>query len=283
MVLLSIESGTVSGVASSPTARSVFSQGALESPVDLEMEYPMSKAVLIAAALVLAPLALSSQEVQDRKDREPSYVGKNVGPNERADDKSPSSFRDSVGRAIDTVMEACSADIDDFCGTVTSGGGRVSLCMLAHEDQLSGRCRSALYRVSRELKRNVDRVAGACWGEIQTLCGDAGKIGQCLEQKRGSLSSSCQTIVGTLGQRVHRLMALLGMPVYSSDSKNLGLVVEVIKGPDEKLQSIRVDIGRVLGLGTKVVTITADKLESLPGIKVLLSEAEVRALSEDKK
>ena len=50
------------------------------------------------------------------------------------------------------------------------------------------------------LKRNVDRVAEVCWNEIQTLCGDAGRIGQCLEQKRGSLSSSCQTIVGALGK-----------------------------------------------------------------------------------
>ena len=68
------------------------------------------------------------------------------------------------------------------------------------------------------------------------------------------------------------------MPVYSSDNKNLGQVVEVVKGPDDKVQSIQVDIGRVLGLGTKVVTITADKFEQLPGIKLLLSDAEVRSL-----
>jgi hypothetical protein len=42
-------------------------------------------------------------------------------------------------------------------------------------------------------------------------------------------------------------------------------------------------IGRVLGLGTKVVTITAEKLERLPGIKVLVSDAEVRTLPEAKK
>jgi hypothetical protein len=42
-------------------------------------------------------------------------------------------------------------------------------------------------------------------------------------------------------------------------------------------------IGRVLGLGTKVVTITAENLERLPGIKVLVSDAEVRTLPEAKK
>ena len=60
-------------------------------------------------------------------------------------------------------------------------------------------------------------------------------------------------------------------------------MVEVVKGPDDKVQSIQVDIGRVLGLGTKVVTITADKFEQLPGIKVLLSDAEVRSLPDAKK
>ena len=182
----------------------------------------MNKGVLIAAALALAPLAASSQQVPDTKDREPSYVGKSgerAAASERTDDLSQTDVRDRVAQAIETVEDACSADIDDFCGKVTFGGGRVSLCMQAHEDRLSSGCRSALYRVSRELKRNVDRVAEVCWNEIQKFCGDAGKIGQCLEQKRGSLSSSCQTIVGALGQRVRRLMGLVGMPVYSSDNK----------------------------------------------------------------
>jgi hypothetical protein len=49
---------------------------------------------------------------------------------------------------------------------------------------------------------------------------------------------------------------------------------------DSKVQSIQVDIGRVLGLGTKVVAIGADKTEPLAGIKVRMSEAVLRALAE---
>jgi hypothetical protein len=119
--------------------------------------------------------------------------------------------------------------------------------------------------------------------EIQTLCGETGKVGQCLAQKKGSLSDSCQIIVGAIGQKARVLAGLVGVPVYSSDNKNLGQVVEVTKGADNKVQSIQVDVGRVLGLGTKVITITADKVERLPGIKVLLSEQEVRSLPEAKK
>ena len=233
----------------------------------------MNKAVLVAAALVLAPMAVWSQELPQ--------LGKSAAPSERTDDLLQSAVEDRVAQSIDRVADACAADMDDFCGRVTSGGGRVSLCMLAHEDQLSSGCRSALYRISRDLRRNVERTAEACWNEIKTVCGETEKVGQCLGQKKGSLSSSCQTIIGAMGQKLRGLA--VGMPVYSSDNKNLGQVVEVIKGPDNKVQSIQVDIGRVLGLGTKVITITADKLERLPGIKIQLSEAEVRSLPEAKK
>ena len=245
----------------------------------------MNKVVLIVAALVLAPVASLSQGVTDRKDREPASVGKSseqAVPSERADDTSQSAIRDRVAQAIETIENACAADLDDFCGKVTPGEGRVAMCMRAHEDQLSSGCRSALYRVAQRLKSNVDRVAEACWNELKAQCGDAGKIGQCLERKQGSLSSSCHTIVGAVERRLHERMPLVGMPVYSSDNKNIGQVVEIVRGPDDKVQSIQVDIGRVLGLGTKVVTITAEKLERLPGIKVLLSDAEVRSLPDAK-
>jgi hypothetical protein len=258
----------------------------------------MNKAVLIAAALLIAPLTASSQEVQGGKERGAPSVqappaqkgagtaapteqkGAQAVPTGRAEEQSP--FKDRVAEAIDTVEDACAADIDDFCGTIPSGRGRLALCMLGHEDELSTRCRFGLYRAARKLKSDVGRAAGGCLKEIQELCGETGTIRQCLEQKRGSLSSSCQTIVGAVGERVHRLIGLMGMDVYSSDNRDVGKVVQVNKGPDGKVQSIQVDIGRVLGLGTKVVTITADKFERPPGIKLLLPEAEVRSLPEAK-
>jgi sporulation protein YlmC with PRC-barrel domain len=250
------------------------------------METSMNKAVLLAAALVLAPLTLSSQELRD-KERETPPVGRSGGqavPGERTDDQSRSALRDRVARAIEIVEDACAADIEDFCGKVTPGRSRLALCMLVHEDQLSNGCRSTLLGAARILKHKVDSVAEVCWNELQKLCGEADRIGQCLEQKRGSLSSTCQTIVEALAEKAtHRLTALVGMPVYSADNKNLGRVVDVVKGSDDKLRSIQVDIGRTLGLGTKVVTIPAEKMERLPGIKLLLSDAEVRSLPEAKK
>jgi sporulation protein YlmC with PRC-barrel domain len=246
----------------------------------------MNKAVLIAAALVLAPVASWSQEATDKKDREPALAGKSseqTGPGERSDELSQSGIRERVAQAIQTIEAACAADLDEFCSTVTSGEGRVAKCMLAHEDQLSSGCRSALSRVAIRLRRNVDRVAEACWSEIQAQCGDEGKIAQCLERKRSSLSSACQTIVGALEQRSRGRAALMGMAVFSSDGKNLGQVVSVMRDPDGQLQSVQVDIGRMLGLGSKVVTIPAEKLEQLPRIRAQLSDTEVRSLPEAKK
>jgi hypothetical protein len=155
--------------------------------------------------------------------------------------------------------------------------------MRAHEDQFSRGCQAALDRVASNLQRTAARITEMCWNEVRTLCGEADGLAQCVAQKKASLSPPCETIVTILGQRARGLMAQVGMPVYSSDDKALGQVAQVIKGPDGKVQSIQVDIGRMLGLGTKVVTITPDKFEQLAGIKLRLSDAEIRSLPDAKK
>jgi hypothetical protein len=226
---------------------------------------------------------LWGQEAQDDRESLSERKGsETAAPTERTGGSSQFSFRDRMGEAVEAIEGACSADLDDFCGNVTSGGGRVALCMLAHEDKLSARCRSALSRAARNIERSVDRVAEQCWNEVQAVCGEGARVGQCLGQKKGSLSSACQMIVGALGQKLRGLTPLVGMSVFSSDNKDLGRIVDVVKGPDNKIQSIQVDIGRLLGIGTKVVAITADKIEQLPRIKLMLSDAEVRSLPEAK-
>ncbi len=193
-------------------------------------------------------------------------------------------LRDRVAAAIETIERGCGSDIEKFCDNVTRGEGRLLLCMQAHEDQLSRRCQFSLYRVSRNLDRAVNRVerlADACWNDIQAQCGDADRIGQCLVQKRGSVSQSCQTVIGALQDVVQGLVSLRGTPVYSSDDKNLGKVVDVERGPDGKIQSIQVQVGRFLGLGSRVVTIKGDALEQLAdGIRLRMKGDQVHSLPE---
>jgi len=139
------------------------------------------------------------------------------------------------------------------------------------------------------LEGTVNRVAEMCWDEVRALCGgtdNLGKLGQCVGQKKGSLSSSCETIVTVLGQKLQgaqEVTARVGMPVFGPDDKSLGQVAEIVRGADGKAQSVQVDIGRSLGLGSKVVDIGADKIERVAGLKVNLSETELRSLPEVKK
>lgn len=197
-----------------------------------------------------------------------------------------SNIRDRVAAAVEAVEGACANDVRSFCGSVTPGEGRVLLCMQAHEDQLSRRCQFTLFRVSRGLDRvinRVERIADACWNDIETQCGDAPRITECLKQKGGSLSQSCQTVLAGLRQVVQGLASLRGMPVYSSDDKNLGQVVEITRDPDGKVQSIEIAVGRWLGIGDRTITITADDFERLGDrIKLRLDGDEVRAMPEAK-
>ena len=239
----------------------------------------MKKAALLVGALMFASWPALSQEAPRSGER---TVEKGAEPDQRGG-VTESDFGNRMADAIAAVEDACGADIDFFCGKATPVDGRLALCMRAHEDQLSRGCRFAVYRVARNVGRVARTAAEGCWQEVRSLCGDADKMGQCVAQKKGSLSSSCAAIVTILGRKIEDLTARIGMPVYSPDGKVLGQVADVSRGNDGKVQSIQVDIGRVLGLGTKVVVIGVDKIEPLAGIKVRLSEAELRALPEANK
>jgi len=198
-----------------------------------------------------------------------------------------SGLRERLAAAVETVEGACAADISKFCSKVTRGEGRLLSCMQAHDDQLGRRCQFALYRVSRHLEgalNRVERIAEACWNDIEAHCANADRIGQCVVEKRASLSQSCQTVVSGLRKAVQGLAALRGLPVYGSDNADLGQVVEVNKGPDGTIQSIQVEIGQALGIGPKVVTINADKFEQLVDrVRLMLGRDEVSKLPEAKK
>jgi len=252
----------------------------------------MNKAGLVVAACLFAPLPLLSQEASRSGDRDPSYVDTTADRDPRGNrpgSLSEGEFGDRVAEAIQMVKVACADEIDDFCGKVTPGEGRLAFCMRAHEDQLGRTCQSTLRRVALNVRRTLNQITETCWNEVRALCGDTdkwGKLGQCVAQKKGSLSSSCETIVTVLGQKLQgaqEITARVGMPVFGPDDKSLGQVAEVVRGADGKVQSIQVDIGRSLGLGSKVVDIGADKIERVAGLKVNLSDSELRSLPEVKK
>ena len=193
-----------------------------------------------------------------------------------------SSIRDRVAAAVETVEEACAADINKFCGNVTRGEGRVILCMQAHDDQLSYRCQFGLYRASRKLDRalnHVERIAEACWNDIETQCKDAPRIGQCVMDKAQTLTPPCQAVVARIRETLQGLASLRGMPAYSADGANVGQVVAVTRGPDDKVQSVQINVGRFLGIGDRLVTIDRSSFEELADrINLRLTGDAVRSL-----
>jgi PRC-barrel domain len=175
-----------------------------------------------------------------------------------------SNLADRVQAAVDSIEIVCAADVARFCGSVTRAEGRVLTCMQAFDDQLSRRCQFALYRASRNLERSLDRVeriADACWSEIEANCVNADKVGQCLIEKAASLSPSCRSALDGIRQTLHNLVPLRGLPVYSSDNEELGKVVEVVRDANGKVQALQIDIGRFLGVGARMVSVDANSFD----------------------
>ena len=196
--------------------------------------------------------------------------------------------RDRLAAASEAVENGCGEDIKKFCGSVSRGEGRVLLCMQAHDDQLSYRCQFTLYQASRKLNNamhRVERIADACWNDIKAKCSDADRIGQCVMQNRQTLSQPCQRVVGSIQKlAAGGLAELRGMRAYSSDNKAVGEVVDVKRAPDGKLQSIKIEVGRFLGLGARAIEVSADSVEQLADrIRLRLGGEQIRSLSEQQK
>jgi hypothetical protein len=145
------------------------------------------------AALMLVPTAALAQQPpqQSQQPTQPPAQQQTLG--------------DRLATAIQGIQQPCAADVSKFCGSVSPGEGRVLLCMQAHDDQLSRACQFSLYRASRNLDRvinRVERMADACWNDIEAQCANADRIGQCVMEKAQSqqFSQACQTVVTGLRQ-----------------------------------------------------------------------------------
>jgi PRC-barrel domain len=253
----------------------------------------MSKAIILAAALVFAPLPALGEGAQQNKTGEaPSQAAEdstreNSGRGQLGnvlDRLSQTQLGEELASAMDRIEDACAADIEELCGDIPPGGGRIARCIKANADELSRRCRFTLFRVSRQIRERVSNVADVCLDGLREQCGTAQKIGECAEQKSASISPACHAVVAALRQTGQKLANLKGMAVFSADNKDLGRIVEVKRTPEGAIQSVQIQIGRFLGLGDKVVTIDANQLEQLADqIRLRLNGDQVRALPEAKK
>lgn len=189
-------------------------------------------------------------------------------------DARQSQLRERVAGAVQRVQDACRDELRNFCSTVTPGQGRVLLCMQAHEDKIGRSCEMALFDASRNVQqatRRVERLAEACWSDIQANCAGGGSIGQCIIDKRASFSQPCQAAVAATLQPQQQAAQqpqppapernLVGLPIYSADGAKLGDVTAVQIAPDGKLQAVQAEMSYVLGLGATSVLISPDDLQ----------------------
>jgi sporulation protein YlmC with PRC-barrel domain len=253
----------------------------------------MSRAVILAAALVFAPLPAVCQGTPGTTEGQTSSVTREGSPAAKSDHGEAreildrlahSGLKDRLAAAVDRVEDACASDIEELCGEVTPGEGRIAACVRANADQLSRRCRFTLFVVSRKIRQTVADFADECGASLRAQCAGAEKFGECAEQKSASISPACHTMVVALRHAGQKLANLKGVTVFSSDGKDVGQVVEAVRGPDGKIQSVQIQIGRLLGIGDKVVSIDADKLQEMRDrITLKLNADQVRSQPEAKK
>jgi sporulation protein YlmC with PRC-barrel domain len=98
-----------------------------------------------------------------------------------------------------------------------------------------------------------------------------------------SASLMALTAVSVNGQpdpyTMQQQVALLRLPVYSSEDRQIGQVKQVRIGRDEHVHSVRVELSNSSGAEAKIVEIPADKFTRKPGrIVLLMTAAEVGEL-----
>ena len=104
--------------------------------------------------------------------------------------------------ALAKVKKACSADIKSFCPKVSPGEGRLVLCMMAHEEQLSDLCFNAALDIADGVElavSNIARAANVCQADIDKICGNVepgeGRIARCLVDNKPKLAKACRAEV----------------------------------------------------------------------------------------
>lgn len=74
----------------------------------------------------------------------------------------------------------------------------------------------------------------------------------------------------------------MGRPIFSRDNQKVGEVIEIKRGPDNRLTDIYFDAGTFLGMGAKRYHVTSNQIDEVKpsGVVMKLSETEVKALPE---
>jgi hypothetical protein len=72
----------------------------------------------------------------------------------------------------------------------------------------------------------------------------------------------------------------MGRPVYSSDNKKIGEIIEIKRDPDNKVTEAYIDTGTFLGIGGTRYRVTSDQIQEVKpdGLVLTLRESEVKSV-----
>jgi len=72
----------------------------------------------------------------------------------------------------------------------------------------------------------------------------------------------------------------IGRPVFSSDNKKIGEIIEIKRAPDNKVTEAYIDTGSFLGIGANRYRVTAEQIQEVKpdGLMLTLKEAEVKSM-----
>ncbi len=154
----------------------------------------MNKAIFVATLCIMAPLSALAQQTQQRPmsgpqemqqrgaqetqrsmgggtlgeaDKGGSARSEETGREDFLDHLANSALRERVSRAVEIVGTACEADIDELCGDVEQGKGRIARCLKDNAEELSPRCRVALHVVARRIANTVRQFANTCMSDVK--------------------------------------------------------------------------------------------------------------------
>jgi hypothetical protein len=119
-----------------------------------------------------------------------------------AETEAMSRFMDRVDEVVEDVAASCKSEAEKFCSMVTPGEGRLLMCALAHGDQLSNTCASAVFDAIAELGgtiSNMQLAVEACSADIEATCSSVepgeGRVAQCLIDNKDKVSEPCKEAV----------------------------------------------------------------------------------------
>ena len=107
------------------------------------------------------------------------------------------------------VLEACEAQIEQYCSAVTPGNGRLISCLYAHEDHLDETCANTISDIGDIMDHVFATIRDAmatCAPDIEKQCPNTqfggGRIMTCLQENSADITTECRAVVDTFAEEL---------------------------------------------------------------------------------